>query len=280
MPRSRSKPRTSPREREQTANKGTLFVNTWTKWHTNLQRQLQEVTLARQWRCRRRTENSRLAKRSCIEGNARGRRRLCERENCDSSEDRRNKGRHDREQPGARIDAAGGRLTRAQQRAKEASEALEMAPRVVEESDVEIACIECELHDLEAALAHVPAVSAAIGVDNTVDSVSGQLQRLQAILKENSRVDLQPDAPGYSSLCTAHRGVSTCLRGSGAGTWSQSGLTQRDCAGNKPRKSIHCEREGLLQQHQSEHDDRSDGQRADAAPETKQAKADRRLEEH
>ena len=173
---------------------------------------------------------------------------------------------------GARIDAAGGRLTRAQQRAKEASEALEMAPRVVEESDVEIACIECELHDLEAALAHVPAVSAAIGVDNTVDSVSGQLQRLQAILKENSRVDLQPDAPSCSSLCTAHRRVSTCLRGSGAATWSQSGLLQRDCSGNKPRKSIHCEREELLQQHQSEHDDRSDGQCADAAPERSKRK--------
>ena len=42
------------------------------------------------------------------------------------------------------------RLTRAQQRAKEAAEALEMAQRVVEESDVEIARIECELHDLEA----------------------------------------------------------------------------------------------------------------------------------
>ena len=48
---------------------------------------------------------------------------------------------------GARIDAARGRLTRAQQRAKEASEALEMAQPVVEESDMEIACIECELHD-------------------------------------------------------------------------------------------------------------------------------------
>ena len=163
MPGSRSKPRTNLREREQTASKGTLFVNTWTKWHPNLQRQLQEVTLTRQWSCRRRTESSSLAKRSCIEGNARGRRRLCERENCDSLEDRRNKGRHDREQTGARIDAAGGRLTRAQQRAEEASEALEMAQRVVEESDVKIVCIECELHDLEAALAHVPAIPAAIG---------------------------------------------------------------------------------------------------------------------
>ena len=90
---------------------------------------------------------------------------------------------------GAGIDAARGCLTLAQQRAKEASEALEMAQRVVEESDVEIACIERELHDLEAALAHAPAVPAAIGVDNTVDAVSGQLQRLQDILKEDFGVD-------------------------------------------------------------------------------------------
>ena len=64
---------------------------------------------------------------------------------------------------GTRIDAARGRLTRAQQRAKEASEALEMAQRVVAESDVEITCIERALHDLETALAHAPAVPAAIG---------------------------------------------------------------------------------------------------------------------
>ena len=48
----------------------------------------------------------------------------------------------------ARIDAARRRLTRAQQRAKEVSEALEMAQRVVEKSDMEIACIESEFHDL------------------------------------------------------------------------------------------------------------------------------------
>ena len=56
------------------------------------------------------------------------------------------------------------------------AEALEMAQRVVEESDLEIVCIERELHDLEDALAHAPSVPAAIAVDNTVDAVSGQLQ--------------------------------------------------------------------------------------------------------
>ena len=61
---------------------------------------------------------------------------------------------------GARMDAARGRLTRAQQRAKEAADALEMAQRAVAESDVEIACIERELRDLEAALGHAPAVLA------------------------------------------------------------------------------------------------------------------------
>ena len=40
---------------------------------------------------------------------------------------------------GARKDAARGRLTRAQQRAREAADALEMAQRAVAESDVEIA---------------------------------------------------------------------------------------------------------------------------------------------
>ena len=40
---------------------------------------------------------------------------------------------------GARMNAARGRLTRAQQRAKEAADALEMTQRVVAESDVEIA---------------------------------------------------------------------------------------------------------------------------------------------
>ena len=85
----------------------------------------------------------------------------------------------------ARIDAARRRLTRAQQRAKEAAAGLEKAQRVVEESDVEIACIECELHDLEAALAHAPAVPAEICTDNTVDAVSAQLQRLLNILKED-----------------------------------------------------------------------------------------------
>ena len=100
---------------------------------------------------------------------------------------------------GARIDAARQRLTRAQQRAKEAAAALEMAQRVVEESDVEIACIECELHDLEAALAHVPAVPAEICADSTVDAVSAQLQRLLNILKEDPGVD-----PNLVSLATAH----------------------------------------------------------------------------
>ena len=100
---------------------------------------------------------------------------------------------------GARIDAARRRLTRAQQRAKEAAAALEMAQRVVEESDVEIACIECELHDLEAALAHAPAVPAEICTDNTVDAVSAQLQRLLNILKDYPGVD-----PNLVSLATAH----------------------------------------------------------------------------
>ena len=100
---------------------------------------------------------------------------------------------------GARIDAARRRLTRAQHRAKEAAAALEMAQRVVEESDVEIACIECELHDLEAALAHAPAVPAEICTDNTVDAVSAQLQRLLNILKDYPGVD-----PNLVSLATAH----------------------------------------------------------------------------
>ena len=114
---------------------------------------------------------------------------------------------------GARIHAARRRLTRAQQRAKEAAAALEMAQRVVEESDVEIACIECELHDLEAALAHAPAVPAEICTDNTVDVVSAQLQRLLNILKGPGSGP-QPCVSCCGSLCTAHRGVSTCLRGS------------------------------------------------------------------
>ena len=83
---------------------------------------------------------------------------------------------------GVRIGAARGRLARAQQRAQKASEALEVAQRVVEESDVEIACIKYELQDLEAALAHAPAVPAATSVDNTVDAVNGQLQRPPDIL--------------------------------------------------------------------------------------------------
>ena len=64
---------------------------------------------------------------------------------------------------GARMGAARGRHTRAQQRAKEAADVLEMAQRVVAESDVEVACIERDLHDLEAALGHAPAVPAAPG---------------------------------------------------------------------------------------------------------------------
>ena len=128
---------------------------------------------------------------------------------------------------GARIDAARGRLTRAQQRAKEASEALDKGQRVVAESDVEIACIERELHDLEAAPAHDPAVPAAIGMDNTVDAVSGQLQRLLDILEEGPGVDPKPGVSSYSSFCTALCGVSTCLREIGAATWSSSGPLKR-----------------------------------------------------
>ena len=129
---------------------------------------------------------------------------------------------------GARIDAARRRLACAQQRAKEAAEALEMAPRVVEGSDVEIACTECELHDLEAALADAPAVPAEICTDNTVDAVSGQLQRLLDIFREGPGV-----YPNLVSLATAHsatphRGVSTCLRGSGTATRSSSGPAEED----------------------------------------------------
>ena len=122
---------------------------------------------------------------------------------------------------GARIDAARRRLTRAQQRAKEAATALEMAQRVVEDSDVEIACIECELHDLEAALAHAPAVPAEICTDNTVDAVSAQLQRLLNILRGPGSGP-QPCVSCNGSLCSAHRGVSTCLRGSGTTARSSS----------------------------------------------------------
>ena len=119
---------------------------------------------------------------------------------------------------GARIDTARKRLTRAKQRAKEASEAWEMAQRVVEESDTEIACIESELHDLEAALAHTPAVPAEIG---------GQHKRCSQ-WAVTTTPGPQPGVPGYSSLCTAHRGVSTCLRGSGTATWSSSGPPKED----------------------------------------------------
>ena len=53
-------------------------------------------------------------------------------------------------------------ISHAQQRAKEAVDALEMAQRVVAESDMEIACIQRELHELEA-LGHATAVPAAPG---------------------------------------------------------------------------------------------------------------------
>ena len=100
---------------------------------------------------------------------------------------------------GAHIGAARRRLTHAQKRAKEAAEALEMTQRVVEESDVEIACIDCDVHDLEAALAHAPAVPAEICTDNTVDAVSAQLQRPLNILKEDPGMDRN-----LVSLATAH----------------------------------------------------------------------------
>ena len=129
---------------------------------------------------------------------------------------------------GARIDVARRRLTRAQHRAKEAGAALEMAQRVVEESDVEIACIEGELHDLEAALAHAPAVPAEICTDNTVDAVSAQLQRLLNILKEDPGVDPNLVSHCHGSLCTAHRGVSTCLRGGGTTARSSSRPAEED----------------------------------------------------
>ena len=103
-----------------------------------------------------------------------------------------------------------------------------MAQRVVEESDVEIACIECELHDLEAALAHAPAVQAEICKDNTVDAVSAQVQRLLNILR-GSGSGPQPCVSCYSSLCTAHRGVSTCFRGSGTTARSSSRPADHAC---------------------------------------------------
>ena len=97
---------------------------------------------------------------------------------------------------GARIDAARRRLTRAQQRAREAAQALEMAQKVVEESDVEIACIERELRDLEAALAPAPMVPAEIRPDCVH---SAQLQQVLNTLQEDSGLD-----PYLVSLATAH----------------------------------------------------------------------------
>ena len=124
---------------------------------------------------------------------------------------------------GARIGAARRRLTRAQQRAKEAAQALEMAQRVVEESDMEIASdANCTIWKLRL---HTPQrLPTEICTDNTVDAVSAQLQRLLNILKEDPGLGVTC----HSSLCTAHRGGSTCLRGSGTTARLSSGPAEED----------------------------------------------------
>ena len=122
---------------------------------------------------------------------------------------------------GARIDGARGRSSRAEQRAKEASEALGMAQRVVEESDMEIACIECELHDLEAALAL--ATTPRHPQKRTLEWTPTSYPQLQLTLHSSSR--------GFHMPSRKWSGNVVFKR-----------TSQRDCAVNKPRKSIRCDR--------------------------------------
>ena len=132
---------------------------------------------------------------SGIESNARGRRGFREREKCDNREDCRDKSRHGREQS---YWCAYRRSQTTLDTSAAASEGScsSVGDGSASRPDVEIACIECELRDLEAALAAVPA---EICTDNTVDAVSAQLQRLLNILKEDPGVD-----PNLVSLATAH----------------------------------------------------------------------------
>ena len=122
---------------------------------------------------------------------------------------------------GARIDAARQRLTRAQQRAKEAAAALEMAQRVVEESDVEIACMR---------VARLGSCACTRPSGASGDQCRQHCRRGQCTVATSPEYPQrgpgsgpQPRVSCYSSLCTAHRGVSTCLRGSGTTARSSSG---------------------------------------------------------
>ena len=130
-----------------------------------------------------------------IEGNVRGRRRLCERENCDSREDRRSKGR---QWPRTNL------LVRVSTRPEYASHVRNSVQRKRRKlrrwfSQSSRSQTWRSRASNANCTTHAPAVPAEIGVDNTVDAISGQLQRLLDILEEDPGMD-----PNRLSPATAH----------------------------------------------------------------------------